>query len=178
MEFWGRERLLRGTLRPVQATMLGLVWGSILFLASYFVSGAMCFSALAVAPLVVAGYVDSVRHLLPDPLLAVAACMVLFGGILDGRLGFESVLAAACGLVVGYAASLVTSLGRGDAKLLGVLGLWLGVDLVLGLLIAVIGAGLWSGFLLLTRRATMATALPLGPWLVGGAICTFIGWPA
>ena len=127
----------------------------------------MCFSALAVAPLVVAAYVDSIRHLLPDPLLAVAACMVLFGGILDGRLGFESVLAAACGLVVGYAASLVTSLGRGDAKLLGVLGLWLGVDLVLGLLIAVIGAGLWSGFLLLTRRATIGNCPPAWP-VAGG----------
>ena len=74
-------------------------------------------------------------------------------------------------LGVGLALSSSFSFGRGDAKLLAVLGVWLGnpVDLLAAVIIALVGAGSYAALLLLLRRATRTTALALGPWLVSGA---------
>ncbi|MGO1591412.1 MAG: prepilin peptidase [Ancrocorticia sp.] len=174
MEFWGRERVLRRAVDPGVALAMGAAWGTVLLVLSFVISGTLRGSALVFIPLVVAAYVDSVRHLLPDPLLLTAGACALLAGIADSTLGVSTFLAAGGGLVVGQLLSYISSLGRGDAKLLGVLGLWLGPAVVGAVAVAILGAGIYALLLMMTRRAGAQTAIALGPWLVAGGFCTFI----
>ena len=132
--------------------------------------------ALVIAPLAIAAFVDSVCHLLPDPLLLLAGLAVVpplasFALRGEGEVVTGAVLTAVLALAVGLVLSAMFSFGRGDAKLLGVMGLWLGspVSLLAAVIVALVGAGLYAGTLMMLRRATRTTALALGPWLVGGA---------
>lgn len=152
---------------------MAVAWALGLMAASYVGGGQVLVSAAAFAPLVVAAYVDSVCHLLPDPLLLVAGAVALTGAAADGTLAAANLWAAAFGLIAGYLAGLVSTLGQGDAKLLGVLGLWLGPTVVTAVVLAVVGAGVYSLVLMMARRATWATSIALGPWLVAGAGIAF-----
>lgn len=64
-------------------------------------------------------------------------------------------------------------MGFGDVKLAGVLGLYLGyvgwLHLFAGVLFAFLLGGLWSAGLLLTRRGTLKSAIPFGPFMLLGA---------
>lgn len=177
--FWTRRRLLRGALTPAQAVTLGacatalVLWVRLLFDGPSLL---IVLSGLAIAPLAVAAFVDSVCHLLPDPLLLVATLVAAPSLVYLAANGEWKVVALACltsvlALAVGLALSSVFSFGRGDAKLLAVLGLWLGdpIGLLVAVTVALVGAGLYAIVLMVARRATRSTALALGPWLVGGA---------
>lgn len=153
---------------------MGSMWALALTLLLYSVTGSWHSSALVCMPLVVAGYVDSVRHLLPDPLLLLAAACAVLTGLIDSTFGWSSIMAAACGALIGYFLSFVTSLGRGDAKLIGVLGLWLGPQLAVAGLLAIIAAGVYALALVLGGRASLTTPIALGPWIVAASLCTFI----
>ncbi|MFT3942512.1 MAG: prepilin peptidase [Ancrocorticia sp.] len=183
LPFWTRRRLLRGALTPPQAVLLAasataaLLWAHILVMREDVALGAPALlGAVVIAPLTVAAFVDSVCHLLPDPLLLVAGLLTLPSLMLVAARGEYGAIATAavtagCALAVGLALSSVFSFGRGDAKLLGVLGLWLGspAPLLSAVIVALVGAGLYAVILMVARRATRTTALALGPWLVGGA---------
>lgn len=177
--FWTRRRLLRGALAPAQAVTLGacatalVLWVRLLFDGPSLL---IVLSVLVIAPLAVAAFVDSVCHLLPDPLLLVATLMAAPSLVYLAANGDWKVVALACltsvlALAVGLALSSMFSFGRGDAKLLAVLGLWLGypISLLVAVTVALVGAGLYAIVLMAARRATRTTALALGPWLVGGA---------
>ncbi len=200
---WSRRRLLRGTLAPAQAVVLGvcatvvILWMRLLLgrldavrmipvggessmfpdqLAIGSLTAPVLVSAVVLAPLAVAAFVDSVCHLLPDPLLLIASLLAVLPLVyLAIRGEWSAVVLAALTSVVALAAGLVLSsvfaFGRGDAKLLAVLGLWLGSPTLLlaGVTVALMGAGAYAIVLMLSRRATRTTALALGPWLVGGA---------
>ncbi len=177
--FWTRRRLLRGALTPPQAWTLGVCAAALLLWARLLVadpSALAVLSAVVAAPLAVAAFVDSVCHLLPDPLLLLGGLAAAGPLIYRGASGEWSAVALACvtallALGVGLLLSSTFSFGRGDAKLLGVLGGWLGspASLLAAVTIALIGAGIYALLLMILRRATRTTALALGPWLVGGA---------
>ncbi len=64
-------------------------------------------------------------------------------------------------------------MGFGDVKLAGVLGMalgWLGWGtLTVGAFSAFLLGGLFSGVLLIMRRARKGTGIPFGPWMILGA---------
>lgn len=142
---------------------------------------------LVVAALgVAAAYVDLREHRLPDRLtypafvvgglaLAVAAAAT---GSWDafGR----SVLGAAAFVAFLFALALIrpADLGLGDVKLGGSLGLLLGwlswAHVVAGIFLGFLLGGLFSAGLLAVRRAGRRTAIPLGPFLLAGALVAVI----
>lgn len=133
--------------------------------------------ALMVTPLVV---IDVEHHRLPDRLVlagfAGGAALLGVAGVASGDFGSSVRAGCAAGLVfvVFFVVTLVAPFGFGDAKLATVLGGylgWLGWGYVLYGIMAGFGVGaLVSIGLLLARRATLKTAIPLGPALVVGAL--------
>jgi leader peptidase (prepilin peptidase)/N-methyltransferase len=69
-------------------------------------------------------------------------------------------------------------MGFGDVKLAGVLGLYLGYlgwgHLFAGTFLAFLLGGLWSLGLLATRRGTLKSAIPFGPFMLGGAAAAML----
>ena len=138
--------------------------------------------ALVMGPLAVAAFVDSVRHLLPDPLLLLGGGAATLTACLAG-MGAPSPWASLAPFAIGFGAycvghvvSALSSLGRGDAKLLGGLGRWLGnvEALLAAVALATVAAGGFALVLMVARRATRTSAIALGPWLVGGAATAWI----
>ncbi|PRH76279.1 prepilin peptidase, partial [Streptomyces solincola] len=138
---------------------------------------------LAAAPVaVVLASVDAAVHRLPDPLtLPLAAGLpALLGAaaLLPGHAGsWTGALLGAAALGAGYAVLFLVNpagLGFGDVKLAPALGAalgWYGWD--------VLFAGAFAGFLLggayglalvLLRRADRRSAIPFGPFMLGGAL--------
>ncbi|GGM17627.1 prepilin peptidase [Nakamurella endophytica] len=124
--------------------------------------------------------VDAVHHRLPDaitlPAIGVAAALVVLTDVLapgSGSLPRAAAVAAALWAVfAGIAWISPRSMGRGDVKLVPTLGLltgYLGVAeaaagvvlaFVLGAVVAVAG--------LATRRLTLRSTIPFGPFLLAG----------
>jgi leader peptidase (prepilin peptidase)/N-methyltransferase len=127
-------------------------------------------------------YVDIAVKRLPDPFTlptyligpALLGIAVLTGGH-PVRLGH-----AFLGLAVLWALYAVQHLaapgtiGWGDVKLAGVLGLylgWLGAPAWwLGVLAGFVLGGLYAAGLLIARRGTRKTELPFGPFMLAGAM--------
>lgn len=64
----------------------------------------------------------------------------------------------------------VESLGLGDVYLVGALGAWLGLPMVLDALLLSVYGFTVSLFWLRTHRFPVMSGAPLGPWLCGGAV--------
>jgi leader peptidase (prepilin peptidase)/N-methyltransferase len=135
--------------------------------------------ALAGAPLVV---IDYQHHRLPNRLVypAAGAALVLLAVAAAVRHEWHDYLRAVEGGVAVYAVLFVLmlisprSFGWGDVRLGGVLGLYLGYESW-----GTVYYGIFAGFLLgavvaitllVTRRATMKTAVAFGPMLLLGAL--------
>lgn len=130
--------------------------------------------------LVALGAVDVVHHRLPDaitlPALPVAAVAVLLTALLAPGSGS---LISACGAAIVLWAAFTAvarvsprSMGRGDVKLVPTLGLLMGYlspfAVLIGLLLA-FGTGSVVALVgLVTRRLRLASAIPLGPYLLFG----------
>ncbi|MDR6985872.1 leader peptidase (prepilin peptidase)/N-methyltransferase [Paenarthrobacter nitroguajacolicus] len=73
-------------------------------------------------------------------------------------------------------------MGFGDVKLAGVLGLYLGYlgwsHVFAGTFAAFVLGGLWSLAILLTRRGTLRSAIPFGPFMLAGAGTAMVLLPA
>jgi len=141
----------------------------------------LAFLVLAVAGITLA-VVDARTMRLPDPVLLVTLCTGL------ALLGMESLALGdftpyrralfGAGILAGYHLCVAMlsrgSLGMGDVKLAGVIGLhlaWLGWGvLVTGAFLSFVLAGLVAGGLMLAGRARRGTRLPFGPWLLVGAL--------
>lgn len=152
----------------------GLVWE----LPAYLYLGAISV-ALAL--------IDLDVHRLPDvivlPSYAVLAALLLLPAALDDR--WSDLLRAGLGAAALFALYALlwlvypAGMGRGDVKLAGVLGAylgWLGWGTVLvgGFLGFLIG-GVVGGALMSVRRAGRKTALPFGPSMLLGALLA-VGW--
>ncbi|QAY69963.1 prepilin peptidase [Xylanimonas protaetiae] len=128
--------------------------------------------------------VDARTHRLPDavtlPALALTAGLLALAAAAGGD-GGRLVRALAGGAVLGGAYLLLhlaqrRGLGLGDVKLAVLLGLpagWAGWDAVwwTGVLPFLLG-GLAAVALVVARRATLATAIAFGPWMLLGAAVT------
>jgi leader peptidase (prepilin peptidase)/N-methyltransferase len=125
--------------------------------------------------------IDMDHHLLPNsivlPSFLVGAVLLAASAVLTANYG--ALLSAAIGAAAmfGFYFLLVLvyprGMGMGDVKLAGVLGLFLGFlgwqTLVIGVFAAFFLGGIFSIALVLMRRASGATAIPFGPWMLLGA---------
>lgn len=171
--------------------------------AFWLVLAACAYFAVMAARLTV---IDVRHHLLPNrivfPSYAVAGALLL-GAVISlavSAQGSGSVPAAAAQLfgVPGlrilaggavlwlfyFVLRLVypPGMGFGDVKLAGVLGMYLGYlgwpHIFAGTFAAFLLGGLWSIGLLASRRGTLKSAIPFGPFMLGGAAAAMVLLPA
>ena len=107
--------------------------------------------------------------LVSDWLVAIWMVIVIVSGgvsILGGLIGFA--------LIGGiWLITKKKAMGSGDIGIAAVLGLWLGFPKIInGLWLAFVLGGIYGGYLLLTKKAKLKTAVPFGPFLIIG------GWIA
>jgi len=110
------------------------------------------------------------------PAYVVAAVLFTAAAALSGR--WDSLFIAALGSVIAGVAFLVPAIirpgamGMGDVKLAGVLGAflgWLGWNAwATGFMVAFLAGGVF-GLVLIALKRGGKTAIPFGPWLLGGA---------
>jgi leader peptidase (prepilin peptidase) / N-methyltransferase len=131
--------------------------------------------------LVACALTDLERRIIPNRITGPAALLGLALGLALDPAGEPKRLlwaAIAGGFLV--VASLVNpaGLGMGDAKLLAVMGLYLGPAVLVALLVALISS-LAAGLVIAGRRGVRAarkTALPFGPYLAaGGLLAALVG---
>ena len=160
-------------------------------LAFWLVLLACAYFAVMAARLTV---IDIRHHLLPNriifPSYAVAGVLLLAGAAAGGGAGLFGVpglrvLAGAAVLWLFYfllRAAYPPGMGFGDVKLAGVLGLYLGFlgwgHVFAGTFAAFLFGGLWSVALLLTRRGTLKSDIPFGPFMLAGAAAAMLLLPA
>ena len=139
------------------------------------------FLVLAAAS-VLLSVIDLQHHRLPNVVVgwfAVAAFALLLVDTV-ARGAWASLLSGLAGAAISFVIYLVlalvspSSLGMGDVKLAGVLGLYLGYlgwrTLFLGMLGGFVIAAVVGGLLLALRRANRRTQLPFGPSMTAAAL--------
>jgi len=173
------------TLNPLLLAlpMAALAWLASVWTHPALVACAAAWLAVCAVPLAI---IDVLEFRLPDPLTIAAlggtAAFLIAAATASGTwpdLGRSAAGAAALGALFAILAlARPGSAGLGDAKLslsLGALTAWLGWGVLAAALIAafVLAAcyGLW---LLASRRATLRTRLPFGPFLLAGALAAVI----
>lgn len=133
--------------------------------------------------------IDLDTHRLPNvlvlPAYAVVTTLLVASTLLTGD--FAPLVPAAIGgaglfaMYFGLASLFRGGMGFGDVKLAGVIGIvlgWLGWEtLVVGALAAFILGGLFGVALLVSRSAGAKTAIPFGPWMLGGAWVGILAGP-
>ncbi|WP_434969726.1 prepilin peptidase [Microbacterium sp. bgisy207] len=138
------------------------------------------FAAFAVIGTILA-IIDIRSHRLPNRLVALAGATGLLGLSAAAATGghLDVLVRALLAAVVLLGAYLVLRMlsaggvGGGDVKLAAVIGLhlgWLGWGSVLvGTLAGFVLGGAFAAGMLATRQADRRTAIPFGPWMIGGA---------
>lgn len=170
-----------GTMELAAAALTGAVAGAIGPRPELL---AFAFLALLAVPL---AFIDVAVHRLPDR-LTLPAYPILAGLLTVAALAagephrIAGVLIGGLVAGVGYLALVLIrpdQLGLGDAKLAGLLGLalgWWGLSaVVLACALAFVLSGILGLALLVTRRASLDSDLPLGPFLVAGAFAVLLG---
>jgi leader peptidase (prepilin peptidase)/N-methyltransferase len=162
---------------PAIELLTGLISG---FIAWHYGYSVAAFAALAfVWPMIAVAFIDMDTQLLPDDI----TLPLLWGGLLI-NLGdvFTDIHSAVIGAVAGYLVLWLVywcyklmsgkeGMGRGDFKLLAVIGAWLGwqmLPLVI-LFSSMVGTMVGVG-LIVTAKRGRHTPIPFGPYLVGGGL--------
>lgn len=161
--------------------LLGWRFGVTVLLVAYLYLGAVG-TLLA--------FIDIAVKRLPDPFtlpsyLVGAALLALAAPFVDRgwpRFAFAILGMAGLWLVYGVQHVLLPdAIGRGDVKLAGVLGLYLGwfgqSTWFAGLLLGFVFGGVVSVALILTRRASRKTQIPYGPYMMVGALVAILAHP-
>lgn len=159
---------------PTGAAFVAVVAATVAVVTAVAGSWAALVGALAAG--MAAGWTDARTGRIPNRLVLLAACSVLFGVVALGAapVAVGSVLAgaagAACPLLLVHLVS-PDAVGFGDVKLAAALGGAVGlVDPRLGLVALCVASGGAAAYGLLGRRASIA----LGPWLCVGAVAAVV----
>ena len=142
-------------------------------------TAALVLGLVLVAFLVPIALIDLDHRIIPNRLTLPAAVLaVVLGTALDPGGEIERLIAgAAAAAVLGLPALLrPTGMGMGDAKLVGVLGLFLGVAVVPAFFVA-FAVGTIVGVAIIMRKGMAQgrkTAVPFGPFLALGAIVAIL----
>lgn len=131
-------------------------------------------------PLLPAVYVDLRSRRIPDVFLLASAALLLAARVV--RRSLE--LAHAVGVVVGLGTLLLlwllmrSRVGLGDLKLSGLVGFFLGPwGWALAAFVASAAGVLFLLARQAARRGTLRDSVPFAPFLVGGAVASFVLWP-
>lgn len=138
--------------------------------------------------LIAASAIDARERILPDEInFAIAALGLVAAAPLGRPALLDHTLGAALGFLVLAGFALLYArlrgregLGRGDAKLLGALGAWVGWQGLAGVLVIGAGAGLVAvvvGAVIGRRPLHASTALPFGPFLALGGWLVWLYGP-
>ena len=138
-----------------------------------------------ISDLVVLGFIDSKRTLIPNQLLImmlVARAMLLIGEIGAEPAWWKECLKSAfgglgLGLVIFLAAWFLSrkSIGMGDVKLAAVIGWYLGGSLIwFDLVVCLSLSAIFSIVQLLRKKLTMKDSIPLAPFFSVGTILILI----
>lgn len=144
--------------------------------------------ALWAAVLVQVLFFDLAHRLILDRVLLPAAALAFLAGFVTPGVGWESSLAAGVGAVAVFGAFAFLGrlvlrgevLGMGDVKLVGFIGLALGVQgTVAALVLGVLLAGVVAGALLVARVRSLRDTIAYGPFLcVGALLGLFLNGPS
>ncbi|MCO6005815.1 A24 family peptidase [Actinoallomurus purpureus] len=176
---------------PVIRRRLGVIAATVVVLAlvTWRVGPAPdlpAFVCLAVAGVALT-FIDIALKRLPDPvtLPSYAVGLLLLGMAAlfthDGGVRFAHALAGMVALFALYALQWLIApnqIGLGDVKLAGVLGLylgWLGLSAwVAGVCAGYVLAAVYSIGLLASRRATLKSQIPYGPFMLAGVLAAVL----
>jgi leader peptidase (prepilin peptidase)/N-methyltransferase len=182
-----------GSIRPIDwRTPLVVVLGGVAFAATVARFGvdlrALVIVGAYVAALVVLFATDLDQRLLPDiitlPLVALAALITVAGASPFIHTNEEVLWAVAAAVVVPLALFLLAlpfgagAIGQGDLKLLVSVGLLTGaLNLFYGLVSGALLAGITVAILVFTRRISMKSFVPYGPFLILGILWAILALP-
>lgn len=160
-------------------------------LAFWLVLLACAYFAVMAARLTV---IDVRHHLLPNRIIFpsyAAAGVLLVGAAVAGAgaglFGVPGLRVVAGGVVLWLFYFLLRAvyppgMGFGDVKLAGVLGIYLGFlgwgHVFAGTFAAFLFGGLWSLALLVSRRGTLKSDIPFGPFMLAGTAAAMLLLPA
>ena len=177
----GNRRLAAAVVLAVVYGLLGWRLGATFLLVAYLYLG-------AVGTLLT--FIDIAVKRLPDPFTLpsypVGAALLALAALFADRgwphLAYAVVGMACLWLVYGIQHFLLpNAIGRGDVKLAGVLGLYLGwfgqSTWFAGLLLGFMFGGVVSIGLLLTRKASRKSEIPYGPYMMAGALAAILIQP-
>ena len=112
------------------------------------------------------------------PAYAIVTAGLLLPAVVEGQ--WDAFGAAMVCALAGFAIFMLmhavypSGLGMGDVKLAGIIGMITGwvswSTAIVALMLAFLLSAIVSIVLLVTRKATMKSALPFGPFMLGGAI--------
>ncbi|HEX5145865.1 MAG TPA: prepilin peptidase [Conexibacter sp.] len=127
--------------------------------------------------------IDLDHRIIPNRLTAVGALAALAIGLATDPSGVPEQLAAgaaAGGFLLLAALARPGGMGMGDVKLAGMLGLFLGREVAVALLVALV-AGTLVGVAIIARQGAAQgrkTAIPFGPFLALGGVVALLAGPA
>jgi len=182
-----------GSIRPIDwRTPLVVILGGLAFAATVARFGmdlrALLIVGAYVAALVVLFATDLDQRLLPDvitlPLVALAAIVTVAGASPFIHTNDDVLWALAAAVVVPLALFLLAipfgagAIGQGDLKLLVSVGLLTGaLNLFYGLVAGALLAGITVAILVFTRRISMKSFVPYGPFLILGILWAILALP-
>ncbi|HEU4703556.1 MAG TPA: prepilin peptidase [Conexibacter sp.] len=144
--------------------------------------GEVLLGLVLVALLVPIALIDLDHRIIPNRLTALGAVAALAIGAATDLDGVPQQLiagAAAGGFLLLAALARPGGMGMGDVKLAGMLGLFLGREVAVALLVALL-AGTLVGLGVMARRGVGAgrrTAIPFGPFLALGGVVALLAGP-
>lgn len=139
----------------------------------------LAFAVLLVAVLVPATAIDLRERRIPNALTGAGAIVAGALGLTfdpSGQLGRTAAAVGAVGFLLLVRLPRPDGLGLGDVKLTGVLGLCLGPEVAVALVLA-FAAGSVVAVVVLAgggRRALRTATVPFGPYLAGGAVAALV----